>query len=85
MVVKLRAYPEKAFRGTIASVAPAVSDDATNSGRTVTVTTVLHNGSQLLKPGMTGIAKISCGKRPLFDLLTHRFARFIRVEFWSWW
>jgi hypothetical protein len=39
----------------------------------------------LLKPEMTGNAKVSCGSRRLVDLLTRRLARYIRVEFWSWW
>jgi hypothetical protein len=34
---------------------------------------------------MTGMARISCGKRTFFDLLTRRLARYVRVEFWSWW
>jgi len=85
VVVKVEAYPEKSFHGTVAAIAPAVSDKGTSPGRTVTVTTVLHNEAQLLKPDMTGMAKIYCGKRPLIHLLTRRLARFVRVEFWSWW
>jgi hypothetical protein len=51
----------------------------------VLVTTEIENGSLLLKPDMTGRAKISCGDRSIFDVLTRRLARVIRVEFWSWW
>jgi HlyD family secretion protein len=53
--------------------------------RVVLVTTEIENGSLLLKPDMTGRAKISCGDRSIFDVLTRRLARVIRVEFWSWW
>jgi hypothetical protein len=45
----------------------------------------MENPSLLLKPEMTGNAKIFCGRRRLVDLLTRRVARYIRVEFWSWW
>jgi hypothetical protein len=34
---------------------------------------------------MTGKAKIVCGRRSLFNLMTRRLARAVRVEFWSWW
>ncbi|OLB50562.1 MAG: hypothetical protein AUH99_09225 [Candidatus Rokubacteria bacterium 13_2_20CM_2_70_11] len=53
--------------------------------RVVLVTTEIENGSMLLKPEMTGRAKISCGERPVFSVLTRGLARVIRVEFWSWW
>ena len=85
VAVKIRADPEKSFHGTVAAIAPTVSDKGATPGQTVTVTTVLHNEAQLLKPGMTGMARISCGKRTFFDLLTRRLARYVRVEFWSWW
>jgi hypothetical protein len=53
--------------------------------RTVLVTTRLDNAAGLLKPDMTGTAKIYCGSQRVIDLVTRRLARFIRVEFWSWW
>jgi len=53
--------------------------------RTVLVTTRITNDALLLKPGMTGIVKISCAERRVFDLLTRRLARTVKVEFWSWW
>jgi len=52
---------------------------------TVLVTTRIKNESLLLKPGMTGNIKVSCGQRRVFDLVTRRLARTIKVEFWSWW
>lgn len=41
--------------------------------------------SNALKPEMTGNVKILCGPRPIWRLLTRRFWRYVRVEFWSWW
>ena len=52
---------------------------------TILVTTQVDNDSLLLKPGMTGQAKISCGGRRIVDLMTRRVARTVKVEFWSWW
>ena len=45
----------------------------------------LPNPDGLLRPGMTGYARIISGEKRALDLLTLRFRRFIRVEFWSWW
>jgi len=55
------------------------------SGKTILVTTRIENRSLLLKPGMTGNAKILCGRRRIIDLLERRLARTFKVEFWSWW
>jgi putative peptide zinc metalloprotease protein len=86
VVVKTRAYPETSFYGTVAAIAPTVTDkDPMKGEQTIFVTTVLPNESHLLKPEMTGTAKIYCGRRSIFHLLTRRLARYIRVEFWSWW
>lgn len=51
----------------------------------VRVTTEIDNGTDLLKPGMTGMAKIDCGQRSIIELITRRLSRTFRVEFWSWW
>jgi len=53
--------------------------------KSVTITTEIDNNSLLLKPEMTGQAKIFCGERRLLDLVTRRIARTVKVEFWSWW
>jgi hypothetical protein len=45
----------------------------------------MDGDSLLLKPEMTGTAKIFCGDRSIWDLLTRRAERYLRVEFWSWW
>jgi len=52
---------------------------------TILVTTRIGNNDLLLKPGMTGMAKIYCGERRICDLLLRRLARTVKVEFWSWW
>ena len=59
--------------------------NAAKSGNTILVTTEIDNGDGLLKPGMTGMAKICCGQRRIIDLITRRLSRTFRVEFWSWW
>lgn len=98
--LKARAYPNQTFRGTVASIATSVQGGtaapgseatiaeptaSTSSPRTILVTTEIDNRSLVLKPGMTGEAKITCGPRRLIDLVTRRLARTVKVEFWSWW
>jgi multidrug resistance efflux pump len=86
VVLKARAYPERSFTGRVRSVAPAGAVDETGLGRKVfRVTVVMDGASDLLKPEMTGNAKIFCGSRSIWHLLTRRIARYMRVEFWSWW
>jgi multidrug resistance efflux pump len=86
VALRARATPWTSVEGRVTSIAPMVSTPADGqSGRTVIVTTTVENPSRVLKPQMTGHAKINCGKRPLIDLLTRRFTRYLRVEFWSWW
>jgi multidrug resistance efflux pump len=84
--LKVRAYPRETFAGSVASIAPVVNTRADRPlERTVLVTTRLDNAAGLLKPEMTGNAKIHCGERQVLELIGRRLVRFIRVEFWSWW
>ena len=53
--------------------------------KTVSITTEIENPNLLLKPEMTGQAKISCGQHRLLDVVMRRLARTAKVEFWSWW
>jgi len=53
--------------------------------KTVLVTTRIDNSALLLKPEMTGQAKILCGQKRIVDLMTRRLARTLKVEFWWWW
>ena len=65
--------------------APATLTRSAVAPKTVTITTEIDNSSLLLKPEMTGQAKIFCGERRLLDIMTRRLARTVKVEFWSWW
>jgi len=81
---RLRAYPERAFRGRVTAIAPAAEENPAG-GRVMRVRIAIPNDSGLVKPEMSGYARIYCGKRPALDVLTRRFRRYLRVEFWSWW
>jgi putative peptide zinc metalloprotease protein len=82
--LRLRAFPEHAFDGRVTEIAPAA--ELTPDGqRIVRVIIEIPNDSGLIKPEMSGYARIYEGKRTALDVLTRRFRRFLRVEFWSWW
>ena len=87
VIFKARAYPTRNFYGSVVSIAPAaVEDEQYAAGaRIIRVTSKIANSGLLLKSEMTGNAKILCGKRRFFDIITRRLVRHIRVEFWSWW
>jgi multidrug efflux pump subunit AcrA (membrane-fusion protein) len=80
--LKARSLPAASFAGKVVSVPPVAID---RMNRTVLiVTSQVENPRHLLKPGMTGTARIYCGKHRLIDLLTRKIIRFVRVEFWWW-
>jgi multidrug resistance efflux pump len=87
VVLKARAHPQASFAGTVVAIAPVATKPAEQwqIDRAVIVTTELDNHSLMLKPEMSGRAKIYCGERRAIDLLTRRLVRYLRVEFWSWW
>ncbi|HEX7084791.1 MAG TPA: efflux RND transporter periplasmic adaptor subunit [Vicinamibacterales bacterium] len=101
VVLKARAYPDVDFHGVVTSIATSAQPGSTagagtlsgtaSSGvpdvgnKTILVTTQVDNHALLLKPEMTGHAKVFCGDRRILDLMTRRIARTIKVEFWSWW
>jgi multidrug resistance efflux pump len=97
VALRARAYPSQTFHGTVTGIATAAQGTPTGtptaatssgpagSGTTFIVTTRIRNDLLLLKPGMTGQAKVFAGRRSLFSILTRRVARTLKVEVWSWW
>jgi hypothetical protein len=49
----------------------------------ITVRSLILENSGLLKPGMTGVARIYAGKRPIISVATRRMERWIKTEFLS--
>jgi len=69
-----------------ASLLPAASSSSSSSAKkTILITTQINNHSLLLKPEMSGEAKILCGQWRALDLVKRRLAHAVKVEFWSWW
>jgi len=92
--LRARAQPGVTFRGTVQAVAVAAepgpatttstASAATEVARHVLVTTLIDNRGLLLRPEMTGQAKIVCGRKSIAGLIGRRLARTFKVEFWSW-
>lgn len=86
VVLRARGFPEKSFVGTVTEIAPAAKPETEAwQGKVFRVTTEIDNATGLLRPEMTGNAKIFAGDRRIVDLLTRKLARYVRVEVWSWW
>jgi len=79
---KVRSFPWKTFDGVVTRI--AYQGEKYKSRQIFLVTSKIDNFQLLLKPGMTGQAKIYCGKRSIASLLLRRIIRWIRVEVWSW-
>jgi putative peptide zinc metalloprotease protein len=81
--VKIQAYPFRSFWGRVTRISQMADEQM--PGGIFPVWCKIENGEGLLKPGMTGYAKVYCGKRSLASLLTRGIVRYLRVEVWSWW
>ncbi len=81
--VKIRSYPFRSFWGRVTRISQMAEEQT--PGSIFPVWCKIQNGDGLLKPGMTGYAKVYCGKLSLASLLTRRIVRYLRVEIWSWW
>ena len=80
---KVRSFPWKSYYGVVTRMAHQAEEY--KSRQVFLVTSKIANPQLLLKPGMTGQAKIYCEKRSIASLLLRRIIRWLRVEVWSWW
>jgi len=79
---KVRSYPSMSFYGTIFRIGKKIIEQGDK--RVFMVECRIPNSEHILKPGMTGVANIYCGKRKLSSLIYRKFFRTIRTEFWDW-
>ncbi len=82
VVLKARSFPGRTFHGRVTSIAPVAQDKEVQ--RILTVRSEIANPDLLLRPGMSGSAKIIAGRLRVGQLILRRIARSVRVEFWSW-
>ena len=88
--LKARSLPFQTFRAQVERVAPRaveVQSPLTPLARgeapgTVTVYCQAEGTDVDLRPGMTGYARIGCGRRRVGEILANRVLRYLRTEFW---
>ena len=82
ITIKLRGYPNRWYQARVKSIAPVAA--AAGSERTVLVQGELPNADGSLRAGMTGVGKILCGKRTIYEIASRRAIRWLRTEFWEY-
>jgi multidrug resistance efflux pump len=90
--LKARALPFATLHAEVSRVAPgavrgevtpaAGAPARTDTQTTVTVYCQLENAPEELRPGLTGYARIYCGRRSLGSIALERGLRLLRTEFW---
>jgi putative peptide zinc metalloprotease protein len=82
ITIKVRGYPNRWYEARVRNIAPVAAVNGME--RTVMVQGELGNSDGSLKAGMTGVGKILCGKRPIFEIASRRAIRWLRTEFWEY-
>jgi multidrug resistance efflux pump len=80
VALRARALPLETLYATVVRVAPAAGRDGAESS--VAVTCRVDANTPVLRPGMTGYARVYTGRRPVGAILAERALRFVRTEFW---
>jgi len=78
--IKAKGFPSKSFYGVVAAIGQKA--DPGDKQNYVTVRSYIANPDGILKPGMTGKAKIYCKRSSPLRIFFRRIVRSIRTEFW---
>lgn len=78
--IKAKGFPSKSFYGVVTAIGQKA--DPGDKQNYVKVRSNMANPGGLLKPGMTGRAKIYCKNSSPLRILFRRIVRSVRTEFW---
>lgn len=78
----LAALPEQSFAFTVKRIVPVAASANARNYFEVEATLADSAGSRL-RPGLSGVARIDAGGRPLWWQLTHRVFNWLRLAVWS--
>ncbi len=78
--LKVAAYPTRAFEGRVTEVGWQAENRGARRGFRVRAD--LANPDLMLRPGMSGQAKVQIGRRPLLGMLLEPFVRQARLAWW---
>jgi multidrug efflux pump subunit AcrA (membrane-fusion protein) len=79
--MKVRGFPNEEITGRVDFIAPVA--ERVENQRMFMVRSEISNDKLLLRPEMTGVAKIEAGERRIIDLITRRLRLWIRTELWD--
>jgi multidrug efflux pump subunit AcrA (membrane-fusion protein) len=79
--MKVRGLPNEDFQGRVDFIAPVAQ--VVEGQRMIAVRSLITEKNELLKPEMTGVARIYAGKRPIISIATRRMQRWIKTELLS--
>jgi multidrug resistance efflux pump len=79
--LQLASFSNRYFDGKVDYIALAAH--TVDGQKVVTMHSYIANGDAVLKPELTGIAKIYCGKRPIIEIMTRRIGKWLRLEVWG--
>ena len=79
----LAAVPDRSLPLVVDKITPVA--EASEQQNRFRVEARLEVLERLLRPGMSGIAKIEIEQRSLFWIWTHRLFDWLRLRLWSWW
>ena len=86
VLLKARALPFEQFRAIVDRIAPVAEAPDPKEGQLQSMVPVYcrltDTAPETLRPGMTGIARISCGNRAMGRVLGDKALRYVRTEFW---
>ncbi len=78
----LSSMPRKAFLFTVEKITPVST--AEEGGNYFQVEAKMEKKSDLLRPGMEGIAKVEINRRKLIWIWSHRLVDWFRLSVWAW-
>ena len=80
-LLRVRSYSSKTFEGNVNRISQVGANQETTGD--FIVAALYENPDELLRPGMSGYAKIEVGEKSAFSIFLQKIRSFIRVEFWS--
>jgi Cu(I)/Ag(I) efflux system membrane fusion protein len=79
--IKVANLPTRVFTGEVTFISPIVEEDTASGAHFFRIETVIKNDDGLLKPNLSGFAKLHAGSRPLWAVITRGLVRWLRLRF----
>ncbi len=87
-LLRVRSHNAQTYQGQVNRISQVGANFEAQSPESTgdfVVAAIYDNPNGLLRPGMSGYAKIVVGQKSIFGLAKQKIRSFIRVEFWSLW